>query len=77
MLQGDWWQALLLNPFGYVIAVILLLVPAWILYDLLSKQSTLFLTYQRLEQVLLKPFYAVPLVVMVLANWIWNIMKGL
>jgi Protein of unknown function (DUF2752) len=77
MLQGDWWQALLLNPFGYLIAAILLLAPGWVLYDLFSKRDTLFHAYQRLEQVLLKPFYAVPLVVMVLANWIWNIMKGL
>jgi hypothetical protein len=77
MLQGDWGQALLLNPFGYVIAAILLLAPAWILYDLYSKRSTLFHAYQHLEQVMRKPIYAVPLVVMVLVNWIWNIMKGL
>lgn len=77
MLQGDWGQALLLNPFGYLIAAILLLAPVWILFDLFSKRATLFQAYQYLERVVRKPFYAVPLVMLVLANWIWNIMKGL
>lgn len=77
MLQGDWWQAFFLNPFGYLIAGILLLVPLWILFDLFTKRSTLFNAYHKIERGVVKPVCAIPLVVLVLINWIWNIMKGL
>ena len=77
ILQGDWWGALLLNPFGYLIAAVLVMMPFWILFDLLTKKSSLFIFYQKVERIISKPVYAIPLILLVLVNWAWNILKGL
>lgn len=77
MLQGDWWGAILLNPMGYLIAAVLVIAPLWILFDILTKRSTLFHSYQRAECTIAKPSYAIPLLLLVAVNWIWNIVKGI
>ena len=35
------------------------------------------LGFQKAEKLLIKPKIAIPLIVLVLLNWIWNIVKGL
>jgi hypothetical protein len=77
LVNGDFFEALLLNPFGYIVALIMLLAPVWIVIDLISKSSSLFNSYQKIEKFLVKPKLAIPLIFLVLANWIWNITKGL
>jgi hypothetical protein len=77
LMDGDVIQALLINPFGMLIFAVLLLAPAWILYDLLRRKDTLYICYRRMEIQLGKPYIAIPLVLLVVANWIWNIIKGL
>lgn len=76
ILQGDWWGAFLLNPFGYLITAMLVMLPLWILFDLLTQRSSLFLVYQKTERIIRRPLYAIPLGLLVLVNWIWNIVKG-
>ena len=77
ILQGDWWGAFLLNPFGYLITAMLVLLPLWILFDLITQRSSLFLVYQKAERTIRRPLYAIPLILLVLINWGWNIVKGL
>ncbi len=77
LMAGNAHEALLLNPFGFVIAIVMLLAPVWICYDLLSKETTLFDFYCCLETWVRKPTIAFPLVLLVIINWIWNISKGL
>jgi hypothetical protein len=77
LVNGNFFEALLLNPFGYIVALIMLLSPVWIVFDLVSKRDTLFICYQKTERLLVKPKLAIPLSFLVLANWIWNITKGL
>lgn len=77
ILQGDFWEALNMNPFGFVIAFIMVLAPFWILFDLFTKKETLLNGYKKIESCLKKPAYAIPLIMLVLMNWIWNITKGL
>lgn len=76
LLHGHVWHALLLNPFGAVIAVFLVISPFWLIYDTLTKHTGMFKTYQWLEHELKLKKYAIPLILLVLANWIWNIYKG-
>ncbi|MCA6378368.1 MAG: DUF2752 domain-containing protein [Cytophagales bacterium] len=77
MTKGDFVGALNVNPIGYIVALIMLMAPIWIVVDLIMKNNTLFNTYQKMETLLKRPTYAIPLVLLVIINWIWNIAKGL
>ena len=55
----------------------MLISPPWILFDIITGKKTLFDFYGRTETFLKKPGIAIPLVLFVLINWIWNITKGL
>lgn len=75
--EGRFIDALLINPLGYLISIIMLLTPFWILTDVLTKKDTLLKFYLKTETYLKKPQFAIPLIVLVIINWIWNITKGL
>jgi len=77
LMQGDFLSSLLINPLGMLLAVIMLLVPCWVVVDLCAKNDSLLKAYLRMEQVLRKPPIAIVLIVLVLINWLWNITKGL
>lgn len=77
LLNGDFSGALLQNPLGYLIALILSFAPIWILADLITKKQTFLHAYQKMETQLRKTKYATPLALVVIVNWIWNISKGL
>lgn len=77
LIEGNLKDALQFNPFGILVAVIMLIVPIWVFSDLIFKTDTLIKNYRRVETYLSKPKYAIPLVLLVIFNWIWNITKGL
>ena len=66
-----------INPIGLIIGFILLIAPVWMLYDVISKSSSLIKAYEKTEKLIRKKQVALPLILLVLANWIWNITKGL
>ncbi len=76
LINGNIREAASLNPFGFIIALIMLVTPLWMAYDTLSKRKTLYDFYSRSEIFLRKPFVAVPLVTLIVINWLWNIYKG-
>lgn len=75
--KGNFLEALIINPLGYIVAVIMFSAPIWIAIDIITKRKTLFEFYQKIETYLKKPRYAIPLLLLVIINWIWNITKGL
>lgn len=75
--KGNFLEAFNLNPFGYAIALIMLIAPIWIISDMTMRNNSFFLFYQKIETKLRKPKYAFPLIIVVIVNWIWNIKKGL
>jgi len=75
--KGNFIEALDLNPIGYVVALIMLIAPVWIIVDLILRNNALFLFFQKIETFIKKPKYAIPLILLVIINWIWNITKGL
>ncbi len=77
LMQGNLIQSLYINPFGILIALLMLIVPVWIIADLVTKRKTLFDYYRQAERLMKKPRIAFPLLFLVLVNWIWNITKGL
>jgi hypothetical protein len=77
LINGNLAEAMYINPFGFIIAAFMLLVPIWLALDFLLHRKSLYDFYCRSEIFLRKPKVAVPLIIMVLINWIWNITKGL
>jgi hypothetical protein len=77
LLKGDFIGALNLNPIGYLVAFIMLVAPIWIIADTIMRSNTLFDFYQKTETYLKKPKIAIPLILLLIINWIWNITKGL
>ncbi|WP_372753299.1 DUF2752 domain-containing protein [Labilibaculum sp.] len=77
LLHGKIEQAFLLNPVGIILFLILTISPIWIAFDCLLKKDSLFNCYKKSELILQKKFVALPLIVLVLLNWIWNIYKDL
>lgn len=77
IIKGDFATSILINPFGFIIVFIMLVAPAWIIIDIITKKKTLFNFYQEIELILKNPQYAIPLALLVMINWIWNITKEL
>ena len=77
IVKGNFKEALTTNPLGYVVALIMLISPIWIISDLLRNKKSLFNFYKKIELYLKKPQFAIPLILLVIVNWIWNITKEL
>ena len=76
-LKGNFWEALSYNPLGVLLVLIIAITPVWLLLDLIRKNNSLFLFYIKLEFMLGKKIFAIPAIILVLTNWMWNIHKGL
>lgn len=75
--KGHFIQAFKTNPLGYIVATIMLFAPIWMIVDMVTKRETLFEFYQKMEAFLRRRQYAIPLIFLIIINWIWNIAKGL
>ncbi len=75
--QGYFKEAVLINPIGIIIAIVMTVVPLWLAYDLLFKKDTLYKGYKKFESVLQIKWVAIILVILIIMNWVWNIHKGL
>lgn len=53
----------------------MLLSPLWILIDWMRHSNSLWLVYTAVENWTKKRFIAIPLIILVLMNWLWNIAK--
>jgi hypothetical protein len=75
--KGNFIDSAMMNPFGIIISAILILLPFWIVIDLILKKDTFFKFYRRSEIILGEKKTAIPLIILVVLNWIWNINKAL
>jgi len=75
--HGDIHEAFYLNPLGFLIFVIMLITPLWITGDMVLKRSSFFHFFQYIEILLKRKWIAIPAVLLVLINWIWNIKKNI
>tara|TARA_B110000240_G_C13381316_1_gene402655 strand:- start:40 stop:459 length:420 start_codon:yes stop_codon:yes gene_type:complete len=75
--EGDFTAALLLNPIGYIIAFIMLIIPVWIIIDLVKRGKSLFDFLKKTEAYLERSRISKILIFLLIINWIWNITKGL
>jgi hypothetical protein len=75
LFKGAFHEALWLNPLGIIAALGLLIAPVWILMDTIRSQNTLGNAYYQTQNLLQKPLVFIPLVLLLLINWYWNIHK--
>ena len=75
--HGNFLSAILINPFGIIVALIMIIAPVWIGYDFIQKEETFYTAYLKIETILRKRKVAIVLIILVIANWIWNIKKNL
>ena len=73
--KGDFIGALYFNPIGYLVTIIMLIAPIWIIADTIKRTKTLFDFYLKTETYLKRPKIAITLILLVIINWIWNITK--
>lgn len=76
-LQGDIVESFLTNPFGIIVALLMVIAPIWILFDIITKKETFYFWYIKTEKIIRNKWIAIPLILLVILNWIWNLYKGL
>ncbi len=73
LLHGEIWSSILLNPLGVITNSIILLSIFWMIKDIIKDRETYlpFLKRDWDRRVKIIVF------ILIVANWIWNIVKGL
>jgi hypothetical protein len=75
--KGDFKEALFWNPLGYLLALIVVVLPPWILVDILLKKSSFYVFFQKSIQKIKKPKVFIMLICFWILNWIWNLIKNI
>lgn len=77
-LQGDFKEAIMINPLGIVSLIIINGIILLLLIDLVFKKEFYYRAYRNIEE-FLKTYklISILLILLILVNWIWNIKKGL
>jgi transposase-like protein len=76
-LQRNFAASLQMNPFGIIVAILMVISPIWILFDIITKKETFYFWYKKAEEIIRIKWIAITLIILVIINWIWNIYKGL
>lgn len=78
LIRGNILSSLLINPFGLLMMIVMIVFPLWIVADIMLKRDSFFRFYQWLETILnSRRWISFPAILIVMINWIWNISKGL
>ncbi len=75
ILKGNFGEGFGLNPIGYIYFIGMLVIPFWLLKDFLAKKDSLYRFYQKVDVLLKKRIIAIPIIVLVVINWLWNFHK--
>jgi hypothetical protein len=71
LLHGEFYSALLLNPLSYLLAVGLVVLPLWLLSDMVRGRSSLYKAVVWFDGVVRRrPFLLVVILFVVVVNWV-------
>lgn len=73
--HGNILEAVVLNPFGLVVSALMIIVPVWIVFDVIGNSDSFMRSYRCMEAIVRRRWIAVTLVVLVVFNWVWNFFK--
>ena len=74
LLHGEFINSILLNPLGFLVGIALSISIFWMSFDIYKNKET-FLPFIKKDFV--NKYIIIFAVLLTLANWIWNIYKGL
>jgi Protein of unknown function (DUF2752) len=77
VIQGKPMDAFNCNPLGFIIVIILIIFPLWIISDLILRKNSFHSFYNKSEIFLKKKWVALPAIIFVLIIWILNIKKSI
>jgi hypothetical protein len=77
ILHGNIVEAIMINPLGLLAALLLVVVPFLLMFDLILKRQSFIDFFKKTETALKKQIVYIPLITLGLLNWCWNIIKGL
>ncbi len=77
LLKGEFTVAFLSNPLSYLALLIMIILPFWIIIDLVTRGDSLFLFYQWMEVLLRKRYFYVPAIIVIITIWAHNIIASL
>ena len=75
--RGNFKTAVHQNILGFPAAILLLVLPVWVLFDLILRKEHFYVFYLQVESFLRKKIVAFPLIIFILANWAWHIYQSL
>jgi len=75
--KGNFREAFLTNPLGIFMGILMIILPVWILYDIITKKDSFHKAFRKFESTLRIKWVAILLALLLILNWIWNIQKGL
>lgn len=73
LLHGEIWESVLINPFGIVTNILIIGSIIWMIIDILKYKETYIPFLQKDWNKKIK----ITVFIIIIANWIWNIEKGL
>jgi hypothetical protein len=76
ILKGELLNAIYMNPLGFIALAFIVIVPMFILVDVLTKRNNLQKLYLFLESKLKEPKYFILVLILIVGNWIWNFIKN-
>ncbi len=76
ILQGKVREALFWNPLGFLLLPGLLIAPFWLSFDLILRKNSLLNFFRKAELIISRRWVAIPAILLIIVNWIWNITKG-
>ena len=77
LLNGNIKQSILTNPLGIIIFIALILLTILLIVDFVKNSNIVWKYYIKFEAFIIKKIIWIPLSVLIILNWIWNIYKGL
>jgi hypothetical protein len=77
LLNGEFAGAFYYNPLGYLILLLMILLPVWVVYDLIRRKESFIRSYKNIESLFRKRCIVIPFILLILSNWIWNFFKYL
>lgn len=73
LFKGDFFQSIMWNPLAIVVNIMAITAILWMSYNLIFTKEP---SFDKIIRRKISPLYIILIVLIVIANWIWNFYKG-